>query len=322
MTWRPTAAHIIRAIYGQYAAGGMARFALLTEVPTESTTGARYIDALLIKRGKGKPVDFERIAVEVKVTRGDFHRDTEHKRGAWRNLAHRFAYATPAGMIRRDEVPDGCGLLEVNERATAETGFTRVRWAVRAPTNPDPAPMPPYLMAYIAGRASRAEAALAGWDGNSDDSAVLARRLDETQRALEQQREKTLREQDKRKTAEKNLAALGDPVCATCGEPIRPRIHLPGLDGDWQHRRTDAEDACQRTRFAAAKEEARAFYDILPDDVKHTIGGQQPWTRHDQPWAALVNQMPVLPQTLVEAWREDMAVDRERTVGMYRSGPA
>lgn len=51
---------------------------------------------------------------EVKVSRADFLADVARpeKRAAYAQLAKVVYYAAPAGMIRADEVPDGCGLLE------------------------------------------------------------------------------------------------------------------------------------------------------------------------------------------------------------------
>lgn len=51
-------------------------------------------------------------AIEIKVTRADFKRDTEEKRRAWRAHTRRFVYVTPAGLVNVSEVPDGCGLWE------------------------------------------------------------------------------------------------------------------------------------------------------------------------------------------------------------------
>ena len=115
----------------------------------------RRIDILLMRIGRNSSPRHERLALEIKISRADFRRDTPEKRQAWASVADRFAYVCPAGMIRRDEVPDGCGLLEFDPNVI---GFSQLRWALTAPRNPDRQPFDPQFTAYLAGRASRAEA--------------------------------------------------------------------------------------------------------------------------------------------------------------------
>ncbi|NKS98791.1 hypothetical protein GS498_20465 [Rhodococcus hoagii] len=67
----------------------------------------RRIDGLMFDGNQS------RTAIEVKVSRADFLRETVAKRRAWRAVTNRFVYATPAGLLRPDEIPDGCGLWEV-----------------------------------------------------------------------------------------------------------------------------------------------------------------------------------------------------------------
>lgn len=75
----------------------------------------RRIDCLLLAGGKWT-------AVEIKVTRGDFKRDTHTKRRAWMLHCHRFVYATPAGLITADEVPEDCGWWEVHPDGRVTVG--------------------------------------------------------------------------------------------------------------------------------------------------------------------------------------------------------
>lgn len=118
----------------------------------------RRIDVLLMRTSNVKPVPFERIAVEIKITRADFRRDTPEKRAPWQAVAHRFAYATPPGLVSQDEVPEGCGLIEVDPSAPRFSGCS---WAKRAPRRLGvPAEFDDRFVAYLAGRASRAEWAL------------------------------------------------------------------------------------------------------------------------------------------------------------------
>lgn len=73
-------------------------------------------------------------AIEIKVTRGDFKRDTEEKRRAWQAHTRRFIYATPAGLVNPSEVPSGCGLWEFDG--------TRLTIAKKASINKEPLAMP------------------------------------------------------------------------------------------------------------------------------------------------------------------------------------
>jgi hypothetical protein len=115
----------------------------------------RRIDVLLMRTAGGGNFPFERIAVEIKVSRADFRRDTAEKRAPWMAVAHRFAYATPPGLVSKDEVPEGCGLIEVDPSLPRFQGCT---WAKRAPRNfGTPADFDARFVAYLAGRASRAE---------------------------------------------------------------------------------------------------------------------------------------------------------------------
>ena len=73
-------------------------------------------------------------AIEIKMTRADFRRDTEEKRRAWKAHCRRFIYATPAGLLRPSEVPEGCGLWEFNGR--------HIEVVKRATINKTPTPFP------------------------------------------------------------------------------------------------------------------------------------------------------------------------------------
>ncbi|NKS52545.1 hypothetical protein GS500_04610 [Rhodococcus hoagii] len=91
-----------------------------------------------------------RTAIEVKVSRADFLRETEEKRRAWRAVTHRFVYATPAGLLRPDEIPDGCGLWEVHPDGS-------VVIAKKARGNKTPDPIPQRVLVALAYRLKNAE---------------------------------------------------------------------------------------------------------------------------------------------------------------------
>jgi hypothetical protein len=67
---------------------------------------ARRIDALMFE-------SLVRTAVEIKITRPDFMRDTYWKRRMWQRVTHRFIYAVPHDLDVMS--PHGCGLWKVHE---------------------------------------------------------------------------------------------------------------------------------------------------------------------------------------------------------------
>lgn len=102
----------------------------------------RRIDALIFETKT-------RTAVEIKISRADFFRDTELKRGAWLKHTHRFAYLVPKGLVKPEEVPDGCGLWEY------ENGIITI--TKRAKINKDAKEFPASMTKYFAWRAFAAE---------------------------------------------------------------------------------------------------------------------------------------------------------------------
>ncbi|WP_159601515.1 MmcB family DNA repair protein [Agromyces humi] len=112
----------------------------------------RRIDALIV-------TSRQLTAVEIKVTRSDFKRDSDEKRRAWRLYSHRFVYAVPRGLISPLEVPHGCGLWEFDVdqfdgRSPKRHGITTTKKAV---VNPRPAPIPDQVFISLAHRVSKYE---------------------------------------------------------------------------------------------------------------------------------------------------------------------
>lgn len=91
---------------------------------------------------------FERICYEVKISRGDYLSEIKNpeKRRAGMLLSNRFVFAVPTGLIRIEELPYDCGLLEV-----AEDGGTVMR--VEAPWR-DTGPPPWTFVAHMATRST------------------------------------------------------------------------------------------------------------------------------------------------------------------------
>lgn len=103
---------------------------------------SRRIDALIFESKS-------RTAVEIKISRADFFRDTEAKRSAWLQHTHRFIYLVPKGLVKVEEVADGCGLWEY------ENG--KITILKRAKINKEAKDFPPSMVKYFAWRAFAAE---------------------------------------------------------------------------------------------------------------------------------------------------------------------
>lgn len=97
----------------------------------------RRIDALMFQT-------LERTAIEIKVTRADFMRDTYWKRRAWQNVTHRFIYAVPHDL--EVMAPHGCGLWKVHESGSIVV-------AKKAIVNRTPDPLPQTVVQRLAYRA-------------------------------------------------------------------------------------------------------------------------------------------------------------------------
>lgn len=115
-----------------------------TELALEAW-GARRVDAFALRVATGGHVGERGISVdryltswslEVKVSRSDFLSEIAdpRKRDPAMAIAHRFAFVTPAGLIKPEEIPDGLGLLEVNSERRVEL---RVRPSLMSPEQPD-----------------------------------------------------------------------------------------------------------------------------------------------------------------------------------------
>lgn len=57
---------------------------------------------------------FKARAFEIKVSRADFRRDSFEKQRGARLFADQFYYVTPAGLLKKDEIPDWAGLIELH----------------------------------------------------------------------------------------------------------------------------------------------------------------------------------------------------------------
>lgn len=107
------------------------------------------LDALVLNLWPSKK--FHSIAFEVKVTRGDFWKEVKDpmKRQMAFALSNMYYFATPPGLVAEHELPELCGLVEIDE--SGEVSIVRIAPA-RPRLNPDWR-----LVAAIARRQCRAE---------------------------------------------------------------------------------------------------------------------------------------------------------------------
>lgn len=109
---------------------------------------ARYIDFLAMhtfQGGRGDNRGLKAVAYEIKISRSDFAREIKRpeKRAFAESIADECFFATPAGLLRVDEVPDGWGLVEANKAGLR---------VVKHPLQRQPGPWPRAFVAMIARR--------------------------------------------------------------------------------------------------------------------------------------------------------------------------
>lgn len=78
-----------------------------------SVAPSQRIDGFALNCYKSKR--YERVAYEIKIARGDFLKEVADpdKRVGAQMMTNRFYFAAPEGLIKPEEVPDGCGLVEI-----------------------------------------------------------------------------------------------------------------------------------------------------------------------------------------------------------------
>lgn len=77
------------------------------------STGARRCDFWTLAPWQSK--GYLATAYEIKVSRADFRRDSHAKQREARLFSDRFYYVTPPGLLRKDEVPDWAGYIEIHD---------------------------------------------------------------------------------------------------------------------------------------------------------------------------------------------------------------
>ncbi len=86
-----------------------------------------YFDELRSSGGRGSRVDFwamacwrslkyKRISYEIKISRGDFLHELKDpsKKEFAMEISNEFYFVTPPGLIKEDELPEDCGLVELS----------------------------------------------------------------------------------------------------------------------------------------------------------------------------------------------------------------
>lgn len=111
---------LLRKRHANYGNGGSGEYAFLTGVRNGAGFDAtRTFDAVAVNLWPSKHLAIT--IFEVKVSRSDWLRELKDptKAGAALALADYFAVVAPAGIVKRDELPTGWGLLEVSASGTS-----------------------------------------------------------------------------------------------------------------------------------------------------------------------------------------------------------
>lgn len=196
----------IRAHYETFDAkyGQTSTHALLTQVPA----AGRIIDLLVLA---DDPI--ERLAIEVKVSRSDYRNETDAKRAASWQIAHRCLYAAPAGLIDPDTLPSGWGLVEVHPGPTLR--FLGMGEYHRPTIGDDP-----FTHAALK-RCAAAEDAIRRGDTPAHEMARMRWEVDRYAAAVE--RAQGSRDKYRKQAvaaASELLAVEGMQECADCDKPV------------------------------------------------------------------------------------------------------
>ncbi|WHP16584.1 hypothetical protein [Cellulomonas sp. ES6] len=182
---------------------------------------SRRADLFLVRAWSGRPRGHERVLVEVKVSRADLAHELAHpdKLATFARYAHRVYFATPAGLVRDEDLGAGVGLIEVKgERA-------RVR--LQAERRADVEHAPESFMVEAFRRAGRAEARIRQADDGDAPARVaqLERELAVARRAIDTARAAADRDRDRLNKWVQTIAYAGGVACV-CGKPMRTPLDL------------------------------------------------------------------------------------------------
>lgn len=257
----------------------------------------RRIDMLMIRPAKRQGIGpLETLAIEVKVTRADFLNDVRNpeKQAPWRKAATRHAYAVPAGLVHRDEIPEGSGLIAV-KRGWSDA----VEWVIRAPYPKEHAPeLPRRVLVALAHRLSRLEGVTRGWDTSpaaAGDEQEVRAALKAAQKEAERLGRALKRESGKTE-AWRTAHALSNPAghpCRWCKQPVKPINPTGGWFKKWRHVNGDHDEACREAEAQVRENEALDAYDAATEEERaaalrraHTWGFTDLIER--EPWRAFL----------------------------------
>lgn len=264
----------LRADYGLAADPDLVQdeWSLLTEVPvcvrypapqpgTYRRLNQRILDVLLIRNWRSGQ-RYDRLAIEIKVSRSDFANETDLKREPAEAVANRCAYAAPAGLLRPEEMPPGWGLLAIHpepvrDLAPTARGFGRYGQWVRTPTRRTPTVDLDEFLATVARRASRAEERIRRADTDATRLAALDVENRRLRARLDAADARIDRARDRASDAVHRLHATEPQDCKDCEQPVKATFKGHGLR--WVHRDPAQEITCRQAREAAyiAEREAR-----------------------------------------------------------------
>lgn len=130
-------ARLTRAMNGETP-----RYVMAEHARYSPTYGHRIADALAIDTWGSGHHQLE--GYEVKVSRSDWRRELADptKAECWGQHCSRWYVLAPSGIVRRDELPDGWGLIEASDRG-------QLRCTVPSSNTPDVTPLAPQQIAGL-----------------------------------------------------------------------------------------------------------------------------------------------------------------------------
>lgn len=197
----------------------------------EVTMNQRRIDALAINCWGGYGRQWRVHGLEIKVSRSDWLRElgNPHKHQTWHEVVDQFIVVAPAGVVLREELPEGWGLMETNGRTL------RIKVHPMAATPADTLPR------EVVGRLLTCA---------REEAEALVRRHDgEQRRALEAEiRAQVATEQARTDERLAEKAAQWDQLCAATGMAYRSPVDavvkaaalveaFKSLPGAWPYKR-------------------------------------------------------------------------------------
>jgi hypothetical protein len=131
-----TSDFIIKKLQDMYPVEDYAFFGELrigTGFAGKDSSGQRF-DAYIVHYLKGKRN--ETTCFEIKVSRQDFQHELSNpnKRRAGQRLSNKFYFVTPKDLVKPEEIPVDCGLMEVDENGAIDIKIPAPYVDVAAPT--------------------------------------------------------------------------------------------------------------------------------------------------------------------------------------------